>query len=147
MLVIEKENIWLNQSFKNWEAALNTVGLFLLERGCIREPYIQAMIDRQQLMSVYIGNFVALPHAKAGDEFILKEGVFLIQVPDGVNFGTVDEPKIATLLFIVVMKKQQQLTVLQELSFLCADIDQVMALSDAQTIEEVEELIKRAEIF
>lgn len=38
-------------------------------------------------------------------------------MPDGVNFGTEADRKIATLLFVVALKSQRQLSMLQELAF------------------------------
>lgn len=74
-------------------------------------------INVNKKVSVYIGNFVALPHAEGQDEQVLKEGICFIQVPDGVNFGTEADRKIATLLFVVALKSQRQLSMLQELAF------------------------------
>ncbi len=71
----------------------------------IKPAYIQSMIERQEKASVYIGNFVALPHGTDKDEEVVEEGIYLVQVPDGVDFGTKEEPKIATLLFVVALKK------------------------------------------
>lgn len=77
----------------------------------------------------------------------LLKKVFLFQVPDGVDFGIDEEKKIATILFAVIMRENQQLTSLQELAFFCSDVDQVMALSDAQTVEEIQQILKQAEEF
>ncbi len=65
-------------------------------------------IFAHQKTGVYIGNFVALPHGEEeAQQWIKEEGLFLIQVPDGVDFGTKEQPKIATILFVVVLKEQQ----------------------------------------
>lgn len=37
------------------------------------------MYQRQQKVSVYISNFVALPHAEGQDEQVLKEGFALFK--------------------------------------------------------------------
>ncbi|WP_257150939.1 PTS sugar transporter subunit IIA, partial [Bacillus thuringiensis] len=51
-------------------------------------------------MSVYMGNFIAIPHGTdESKKEVLKTGVAIVQVPRGVNFGTVENPKIATMLF------------------------------------------------
>ncbi len=45
-----------------------------------------------QKTGVYIGNFVALPHGEEeAQQWIKEEGLFLIQVPDGVDFGTKEQ--------------------------------------------------------
>lgn len=96
---------------------------------------------RHQKTGVYIGNFVALPHAEEeAQQWIKEEGLFLIQVPDGVDFGTKEQPKIATILFVVVLK-EQQLAVLQEIAFFCSDMQNVRALSDAESVEEIQQIL------
>lgn len=140
-MLLTKDDIFLNESFDNWEEAIRRAGDVLVASGKAKEAYIEAMLERQKKVSVYIGNFVALPHGEKNDALILNEGICLLQVPDGVNFGSEEEPQIATLLFAVALKSNHQLEMLQELAFFCADIDNVLALSDAETVEEVMEIL------
>ncbi|EMF0350413.1 PTS sugar transporter subunit IIA [Enterococcus faecium] len=146
MIQLPAEKILLDQSYQNWKEALTEIGQWMTQQGGIKPAYIQSMIERQEKASVYIGNFVALPHGTDKDEEVVEEGIYLVQVPDGVDFGTKEEPKIATLLFVVALKKEHQLVVLQDLAFFCSDIDQVMALSDAETIEEVQMIFEHGHI-
>ncbi|HDG6620553.1 PTS sugar transporter subunit IIA [Enterococcus faecium] len=146
MIQLPAEKILLDQSYQNWKEALTEIGQWMTQQGGIKPAYIQSMIERQEKASVYIGNFVALPHGTDKDEEVVEEGIYLVQVPDGVDFGTKEEPKIATLLFVVALKKGHQLAVLQDLAFFCSDIDQVMALSDAETIEEVQMIFEHGHI-
>ena len=146
MIQLPAEKILLDQSYQNWKEALTEIGQWMTQQGGIKAAYIQSMIERQEKSSVYIGNFVALPHGTDKDEEVVEEGIYLVQVPDGVDFGTKEEPKIATLLFVVALKKEHQLAVLQDLAFFCSYIDQVMALSDAETIEEVQMIFEHGHI-
>lgn len=146
MIQLPAEKILLDQSYQNWKEALTEIGQWMTQQGGIKAAYIQSMIERQEKSSVYIGNFVALPHGTDKDEEVIEEGIYLVQVPDGVDFGTKEEPKIATLLFVVALKREHQLAVLQDLTFFCSDIDQVMALSDAETIEEVQMIFEHGDI-
>ena len=146
MIQLPAEKILLDQSYQNWKEALTEIGQWMTQQGGITPAYIQSMIERQEKASVYIGNFVALPHGTDKDEEVVEEGIYLVQVPDGVDFGTKEEPKIATLLFVVALNKEHQLEVLQDLAFFCSDIDQVMALSDAETIEEVQMIFEHGHI-
>jgi len=141
MIVLEKENILLNQSYENAQAAIEAAGKLLLKNGYVDKGYIQSMQERQKNLSVYIGNFTALPHGK-DDEFIKKDGIVLLQVPDGVDFGHENKRQLATIIFAVALKGEAQLTNLQELAFFCSDIEKVMALADAQSVEEVQEILQ-----
>ncbi|MGH2211231.1 PTS sugar transporter subunit IIA, partial [Enterococcus faecalis] len=78
----------LNQSFASWEEALAASGVLLLNNQLVTPDYVKAMYQRQHKVSVYIGNFVALPHAEGQEEHVLKVGNCLFLVPDGVNFGS-----------------------------------------------------------
>lgn len=142
MIQIKNEHILLNQSYRDAHEAIVSAGEFLLARGLVEPEYIEAMLTRQERVSVYVGNFVALPHGDEGSRaYIKEESVCLIQVPDGVNFGTHDNPKLVTILFVVALK-EAQLEALQELAFFCSEIDNVMALSDARTIEMVQVILQ-----
>lgn len=140
MIEIKAENILLNQSFPTCEAALDFCGQELVFRNMATPDYTESLKRRQKTYSVYIGNFVALPHGEE-DTAVVDEGILLIQVPDGVNFGSAAEPKIATLLFVIALKTQSQLTVLQQLALFCSDLERVAQLSDATTIAQVQRIL------
>ncbi len=59
-------------------------------------------------------------------------------MPDGVNFGTEADRKIATLLFVVALKSQRQLSMLQELAFSVQISKNIQRLSDCRTIDEAQ---------
>ena len=138
---IPAEYILLDQRFQNAEEALHEIGVFLVEQKMVHPQYINSLIQRHKKYGVYIGNFVALPHGeKDADKWIIEEGICLVQVPDGVDFGDTTESKVATVLFVVVLK-ERQLSYLQEIAFFCSDIQNVKLLSDAATIEEVQKIL------
>ncbi|MHC5267618.1 PTS sugar transporter subunit IIA [Enterococcus sp. LJL98] len=131
MLTITSKQVVLDQSFETAEEAIAYAGQQLVNLGYVTPDYTQLMQERQQKVSVYIGNFVALPHAEMPEEMLLKEGVFMIQVPDGVNFGTAEKRQVATLIVAVALSMKSQLIILQELALFFSDIKNVQKLSDA----------------
>ncbi|OTN77990.1 hypothetical protein A5886_003091 [Enterococcus sp. 8G7_MSG3316] len=140
-MYIPIERIMVNQQFANAEMALKKIGTYLVQQQIVAEPYVDSLLRRQQQYGVYIGNFVALPHAEEqAQQWIIDEGVFLFQVPDGVDFGTTAEAKIATILFVVVLK-EKQLSFLQEIAFFCSDIQNVRLLSDAVTPQQIQQIL------
>ncbi|WP_375152487.1 PTS sugar transporter subunit IIA [Enterococcus mundtii] len=130
--------IELNKAFATKEEAIRYCGRKLVEAGCVEEPYIDAMVERDAMLSVYMGNFIAIPHgtdeAKA---FVKKSGICVIQVPDGVNFGTEQEEKIATVLFGIAGVGEEHLQLVQQIALYCSDMDNVVQLADALSKEEV----------
>ena len=131
MWQFSEADIFLNQSFRSATEAIAYAGEQLVQRGYVTSNYIEAMQQRHRQVSVYIGNFVALPHADDQEGNILKEGIVIIQVPDGVDFGTKDKRQLATIILAVSLKKWTQLTVLQELALFFSEIENVRKMSDA----------------
>ncbi|MGT2811421.1 PTS sugar transporter subunit IIA [Streptococcus minor] len=139
---IQKELIKLNQSFANQEEAIRYCGQQLFEAGHVNEAYVEAMIQRNEELSVYMGNFIAIPHGTdAAKKEVLSSAITIVQVPSGVNFGTEEDPKVATILFGIAGLGDEHLEIIQKISIFCADVDNVVKLADAQSVDEVVALL------
>ena len=113
-------------------------GKLLVDGGYVNSNYVSAMLDRDKELSVYMGNFIAIPHGTdSAKKEVLKTGVVIVQVPRGVNFGTEENPKLATMLFGIAGIEDEHLDLIQKISIFCADVDNVVKLADAQTVEEI----------
>jgi mannitol PTS system EIIA component len=133
--LLSEKTICLNASFATKELAIRACGELLLEAGYITAPYIDAMIERDALSTVYVGNGVAVPHGtKASTVHIMKTGLALVQVPDGVDFG---KGRIARLLIAVAAKGDEHIDLLTEIAQVCVDDAELAKLIGAKTSEEV----------
>ncbi|MBY5035104.1 PTS sugar transporter subunit IIA [Streptococcus gallolyticus] len=134
----QKELIKLNQAFATKEDAIRYCGQQLFEAGHVNEAYIGAMIKRNEELSVYMGNFIAIPHGTDdAKKEVISSGITIVQVPAGVNFGTEENPNVATLLFGIAGLGDDHLEIIQKISIFCADVDNVVKLADAQSTDEV----------
>lgn len=139
---LEKELIRLNQSFDSKEEAIRYCGNLLKDGGYVNSSYVDAMIARNEELSVYMGNFIAIPHGTDdAKKEVLKSGITVVQVPKGVNFGTAENPQIATVLFGIAGIGDEHLDMIQKISIFCADVDNVVKLADAQTEDDVIRLL------
>jgi PTS system mannitol-specific IIA component len=135
---IQKNLIKLNQNFQTKEEAIEFCGELLVAGGHVTPDYIPAMLQRNEELSVYMGNFIAIPHGTdAAKKEVLKTGIAIVQVPRGVNFGTEKDPKVATVLFGIAGIGNEHLELIQKISIFCADVDNVVKIADAQTVEEI----------
>lgn len=142
----EKSLIKLNQQFTNKEEAIRYCGQLLADGGYVNPNYIDAMVRRDQELSVYMGNFIAIPHGTDdAKKEVLKTGVTVVQVPKGVNFGTEEDPQIATVLFGIAGLGNEHLELIQKISIFCADVDNVVKLADAQSQDEIIRLLNSVE--
>ena len=91
MIQLPAEKILLDQSYQNWKEALTEIGQWMTQQGGIKPAYIQSMIERQEKASVYIGNFVALPHGTDKDEEVVEEGIrYGVQIQNLCGSGSPD---------------------------------------------------------
>lgn len=142
----QKELIKLHQSFANKEEAIRYCGQVLFEAGHVNESYIEAMVERDKELSVYMGNFIAIPHGTdAAKTEVISSGITIVQVPAGVNFGTEENPSVATVLFGIAGLGDEHLEIIQKISIFCADVDNVVKLADAGTPEEVVSLLSNVD--
>lgn len=86
--VIQLDGIKLNLPSVSKEEAITEAGKLLRELGYVDGAYIPAMLEREELVTTYIGMGLAIPHGTThGDDVIHKTGIVLLQYPDGIQFG------------------------------------------------------------
>lgn len=138
------EMIALNQDIATREAAIRKAGQLLVNAGCVAPEYVDAMIARDNDVSTYMGNFIAIPHGT--DEakcYIKKTGISVVQVPMGVNFSSNDrEDNIVTVVFGIAGKNDEHLQLLSQIALFCSDVTNVARLADATKVDDVIALLK-----
>ena len=86
--VLKKEGIKTGLKSIDKETAIRAAGQLLCDLGFTNEDYIQAMVDRENMVSTYMGMGVAIPHGTSNaKETVKKSGIVVMQYPEGVDFG------------------------------------------------------------
>ncbi len=86
--VINANGVKLNLPSVTKEEAIRKAGELLVEQGCVEPSYIDAMLDREKLITTYMGMGLAIPHGTAQAKGTVKKtGIVFTQYPDGVQFG------------------------------------------------------------
>ncbi|MBP1047705.1 PTS sugar transporter subunit IIA [Enterococcus sp. BWM-S5] len=128
------KDVVLNQLFEDKVEAITAAGKLLLERGYVTEGYIPKMIERDQMTSTFIGNMVAIPHGTEDSKSeILRSGIVIIQVPEGVSFDG-NEVK---LIIGIAGAEGQHLELLSEIAMVCSELDNVEKLIAATEEEAI----------
>ena len=87
-LVIQAEDIQLGLPSVDKETAIRAAGALLAKRGYVDADYADAMVEREKLVTTYMGMGVAIPHGTSEKKSTVKKsGVVMLQYPDGVDFG------------------------------------------------------------
>ncbi len=70
------------------EEAITYVGSMLVERGHVGDDYVAAMLEREETVSTFLGNGVAMPHGTFESRDSVKStGIVVAQYPDGIDWG------------------------------------------------------------
>ena len=86
--VIVKDSILLNQPSVTKEEAIRKAGELLVARGAVEPAYVDAMQERERMVSTYMGMGIAIPHGTAqAKETVKKTAISMVQYPEGVDFG------------------------------------------------------------
>ncbi len=86
--ILTPENIVTGLRSTSKQEAIRRAGELLQARGYVKPGYVGAMLEREELVTTYLGMGVAIPHgtSEAKNE-IIQTGVVVMQYPEGVLFG------------------------------------------------------------
>ncbi|WP_188454887.1 BglG family transcription antiterminator [Virgibacillus oceani] len=138
--LLTPNTITRKQSAATWEQAIQTASKPLIESGCIKQEYVDAMInnyDRDPY--IVIGPHIAIPHA-APDEGVNEVSMSLLQLEEGVSFT--EDYSINVVIVIAAVDKQQHLKALMQLMKLAGTEKDRNALVHAASAKEIYAVIK-----
>lgn len=86
--VLTPDAIFLGRSEASMDAAIDFVGGELVRRGIVQAAYVPAMKTREETVSTYLGNGVALPHGTFDSKDEIKgTAIIVAQYPQGIPWG------------------------------------------------------------
>jgi mannitol/fructose-specific phosphotransferase system IIA component len=87
MDVLTPETVRLGARAATKVDAIRQSGEVLVKAGCVPPSYIDGMIARENVMSTYLGNGIAIPHGEFDDlGSVYRTGVSVVQLPEGVEW-------------------------------------------------------------
>ena len=137
--ILKVENILTGLAPESKEEAIRRVGQILYDSGYVDASYIDAMIERENLTTTYMGMGLAIPHgtseAKAA---VIKSGIAVLQYPEGVEFG--DEK--AHLIIGIAGVGDSHLEILAKVCEALEDEEVLDRLSKSADASEIYETLK-----
>lgn len=135
--VITAAGIRLNQPSVSKEEAIQSAGELLAELGYVDASYVDAMQEREKLVTTYMGMGVAIPHGTTQAKGTVKKtGIVLLQYPGGVDFG---EEK-AQLVFGIAGIGDEHLDLLAKI---CEMLEDEEVLEELKTTADVNWVLER----
>lgn len=119
---LRKEDVRTGLSAADKYTAIRMAGEQLVARGSVDEAYVDAMLEREDVVTTYIGEGVAIPHGVGtARQYIKKTGLAVLQFPDGVPFGN----EKAYLVVGIAGLEDEHLPILQALANIMLDEERI----------------------
>ncbi|HDX1087370.1 PTS mannitol transporter subunit IICBA [Pasteurella multocida] len=141
--VLTEKQVFLGLKAANKEEAIRFAGERLVESGFVLPSYVDAMFEREKMVSTYLGEGIAVPHGTIeAKDAVLKTGVVVCQYPEGVKFNEDEEDSIAKLVIGIAAKNNEHLQVVSAITNALDNEDAIRILSKTDDVEKVLALLK-----
>lgn len=119
-LRVTAQQVLLNAQVKSKHEALALVSRNMSSLELVNGEYLDALIAREEKVSTYLINGVAIPHGvNEAKEQVVKTGVFIVQVPAGVVWN--DKGDVVRLIVGIAAKGDDHMGLLQRLTDVVMD--------------------------
>ncbi len=118
--------------------AVRQAGEMMRVAGAVDQAYVESMLEREESVSTYMGEGVAIPHGtNAAKTGVWTDVLTVTRYPEGVDWGN----GRAEVVIGIAATGEGHLPVLAALAQVLMDPDRAAALRGATTVEQVLELL------
>jgi mannitol/fructose-specific phosphotransferase system IIA component len=136
-IILRKENIRLGLAAMTRDEAIEMAGRMLVESGFVAEAYVDAMYAREDIVSTFIGNGVAIPHGVGtAKQHIHASGIVVLQFPEGIDYNG----NTCYLVIGISGKDNEHIQILANIAGILSDDDAAQALWTTTDVDYVHAL-------
>ncbi|MBO0378283.1 PTS sugar transporter subunit IIA [Staphylococcus warneri] len=140
--LFSNENIFINVSVGSQNEAIEKAGQALVDSGAVTENYIQAMKDREDVISTFMGNGLAIPHGtEEAKGNVIQSGLSLLQIPEGVDWNG-EEVKVVVG---IAGKDGEHLDLLSKIAITFSEEENVERIINAKSADEIKQVFEEAD--
>ena len=135
--ILVADSVVLSGTATTRDAAIDEAGRLLLDRGAVDAGYLDAMHEREESVSTYMGSYLAIPHGtNAAKDHIMKSAVSVVRYPDGIDWNGKEVKFVVGVAGI----NNEHLQILSSIAKVFTNKAQVAQLEAATTVDEVLDL-------
>ncbi len=136
--LLTESSIRLDAHASGRDDAITQAGAALVEAGAVDPSYVDAMLQRENTVSTYVGEGVAIPHGTlAGKDAVKHDAIVVLRFPDGVDWDGND----VRVAVGIAAKGNGHIALLSQLATVLLDSDKAAALRGATTPQQVYDLL------
>ncbi|MCS3844744.1 MULTISPECIES: PTS sugar transporter subunit IIA [unclassified Microbacterium] len=138
MAVLSIGQVRIHSGSATQDEALQEATDILVAAGAVTPAYVDAMRQREETVSTFMGNGLAIPHGtNETKEAILDSGLSVVRYDGGVDWAGEN----ATFVIGIAGRGDEHLEILSQIAILFSDEDDVAKLNAAQTPDELYALL------
>lgn len=139
---LKPEQIFLGLTATDKFEAIRFAGEQLVKAGFVQPSYVDAMFEREKLVSTYLGEGVAVPHGTIeAKDAVLKTGIVVCQYPEGVRF-TDEEDGVAKLVIGIAARNNEHIQVVSAITNALDSDEAIELLTSTNDVNKILELLK-----
>ncbi|TAJ47490.1 MAG: PTS mannitol transporter subunit IIA [Herbiconiux sp.] len=134
MAVLEPSQIRMSGTAGTKEEAIAEASAILVAAGAVAPEYLDYMLQREETVSTYMGNFLAIPHGtNEGKDTIIASALSFVRYDEPLDWGGEE------VRFVVGIagKDGGHMEILTKIAIVFSDDDEVAKLLAAGTPDEV----------
>ncbi len=136
-LALTNDSIFLGLKATQKEDAIKFAGEQLVKLGNVSPEYVDGMFAREELVSTYLGESIAVPHGTIeAKQYVQKTGIVFCQYPQGIQWGE-DEDDIAKMVIGIAAQGDEHNMVLMAITNSLDDEDAVECLQNTTNPADV----------
>ena len=130
-IVLTEQNLKLQLRAANKTEAIRQVADFLIENGSVELGYKEGMLQREQEVSTFLMNGVAIPHGtRTAIQYIKQSDILIAQFPQGVKWT--DDGDMVYVVCGIASNTDAHLTILANLTSCIQDASKMKTLSQTK---------------
>jgi PTS system mannitol-specific IIA component len=138
MSVLSIGQVRIHSGSATQDEALQEATDILVAAGAVTPAYVDAMRQREETVSTFMGNGLAIPHGtNETKEAILDSGLSVVRYDGGVDWAGEN----ATFVIGIAGRGDEHLEILSQIAILFSDEDDVAKLNAAETSDELYALL------
>ncbi|HDL4385904.1 TPA: PTS mannitol transporter subunit IICBA [Mannheimia haemolytica] len=142
-LKLQAAQVFLGLQANSKEEAIRFAGEQLVKAGFVQPSYVDAMFAREQMVSTYLGEGLAVPHGTSdAKDSVLKTGIVVCQYPNGVRV-TDEEDGVAKLVVGIAAKGNDHIQILSAITNALDDEQAMKTLTSTNDVEKVLALLSK----
>ena len=137
--ILEPQNVVAAGAATTRDEAIREAGALLVTAGAVKQEYVDSMFERENSVSTYMGNFLAIPHGtNDAKESIVRSALSLVRYAAPIDW---DGQPVKFAVGIAGLNNEH-LEILSKIAIVFSDEDEVQKLIDAGSQDEIFALLE-----